>query len=120
MGFGRSRTFRRVAAVAAFQMAFLGLASNLLFLAAFRFRFGWLVEPELAVAGGTTSAELLRWAALTDAAGYYVPMVPIAVVWWVELRPRRPLLMDLGAAGAILFAVAGATAAVILAIQDPP
>ena len=49
-----------------------GMISNLLFLAAFRFRFERFLEPTLILGSGTTSAELLRSAvgfALAGGAG---------------------------------------------------
>jgi hypothetical protein len=47
----------------------LGMASNVLFLAAFQFRFDRFFEPTLIVASGATPAELLRWAAVLDLFG---------------------------------------------------
>jgi hypothetical protein len=39
----------------------LGVLSDLLFLAALQFRPDWFADPALLVAGGSASAELLKW-----------------------------------------------------------
>lgn len=61
----------------------LGALSNLLFLAAFQFRPEWFADPAQIVTGGSTSALLLKWAALTDLFSY-LPEGPGL------LGPRRP------------------------------
>jgi hypothetical protein len=113
-------SLRRTAAVAAFVLAFLGLVSDALFVLAFQFRIDWFMDPALTVAGGPESAELLRWAALTDLLSYYLPTAPIAVALWVELRPRRPILVDAATLAALGFVLAGSIGAVVLAAGGPP
>lgn len=111
---------RRTAAVAAFVLAFLGLVSDALFVLAFQLRIDWFMDPALTVAGGPESAELLRWAALTDLLSYYVPTAPIALALWVELRPRRPVLVDAATLAAFGYVLAGSIGAVVLAAGGPP
>jgi hypothetical protein len=56
----------------------LGMASSVLFLAAFQFRFDRFFEPTLILGSGPTSAELLRWAAVLDLFGYYLATAVLA------------------------------------------
>ena len=70
-----------------------GLTSILLFAAAYQFRADQ--EPTHLLAAGTTPAELLRWGAVLDLFGYYLPTAVLAYVLWRQLRPRNPLFADL-------------------------
>jgi hypothetical protein len=56
------------------------MASVVLFLAAFQFRFDRFFEPTLILGSGPTSAELLRWAAVLDLFGYYLATAVLAYV----------------------------------------
>ena len=60
----------------------IGMTSNVLFLAAFQFQLDWFREPTLSLAGGATSAELLRWASFLDLIGYYLATAVVAYVLW--------------------------------------
>jgi hypothetical protein len=111
---------RRLAAVAAFDVAIVGLLSNVLFLAAFRFRPEWALDPVRMIEGGRLSAELLRWAAITDLFGYYVPMLPIIAVSWTELHHHSVLAVSSACVAALAYVVIGGTAAAALAIVGPP
>jgi hypothetical protein len=83
----------RTAAVVALTVTVaLGAVSNVLFLAAFRFRRDWFDDPALLVAGGARSAELLRWASITDLFSYYLPTAVVALALGFALGPRGPVL----------------------------
>ena len=82
------RGMRRAGIVGLVVSISLGLASNVLFLAAFQFRFDRFFEPTLIVASGATPAELLRWAAVLDLFGYYLATAVLAYVLWQQLRPH--------------------------------
>jgi hypothetical protein len=97
----------------------LGMVSNLAFLAAFQLRVDWFVEPAGLVAGGPTSAELLRWAATTDLLSYYLPTGVVAYVLWRILRPRSPVVADLSTLAALGFVLLGGAAAATLAVLGP-
>lgn len=97
----------------------IGLASNVLFLAAFQFRIDWFLDPGQMVSAGTTSAELLRWASVLDLVGYYLATGVLAYALWRVLRPRDPVLADLSTLAAIGYTVAGGTAAAVLAMVGP-
>ena len=110
---------RRTAIVATFLMAFLGLISDVIALAAFQFRIDWFLDPAMAVAGGSSTAELLYWAAITDLFSYYLPMAPIAVALWASLRAGPSLLIDAATLAAFGFVVIGSVGAVSLATVGP-
>ena len=96
-----------------------GMASNVLFLAAFQFRLDWFREPTQVLGAGSASAELLRWAAVLDLIGYYLATAVLAYVLWQWLRPRNPLIADLSALAAGGYVLAGAIGAVALAMVGP-
>lgn len=97
----------------------IGVTSNLLFLAAFQFRIAWFLDPVRILGGGTTSAELLRWATAMDLIGYYLAGGVLAYVLWRALRPRNPVVADLATLAGLGFALAGGAAAAVLAIVGP-
>jgi hypothetical protein len=97
----------------------LGMASSVLFLAAFQFRFDRFFEPTLILGSGPTSAELLRWAAVLDLFGYYLATAVLAYVLWRQLRPRDPLIADLSTLAAVGYALAGGVGAAVLAMVAP-
>jgi hypothetical protein len=87
-----------------------GMTSNVLFAAAYQFR------PDIQVAAGATSAELLRWAAVLDMFGYYLATAVLAYVLWRQLRPRNPVIADLSTLAGVGFALAGGAGAAVLAV----
>ena len=96
----------------------LGLASDVLFVAALQFRPDWFVDPALLVAGGSGSAELLKWAALTDLFSYYVPTV-VAITLWAVFRGRDPILAFAAMLGAVGYVFAGSIGAASLSMAGP-
>jgi hypothetical protein len=88
-------------------------------LAAFQFQFERFLEPTLTLGSGTTSAELLGWAAVFDLFGYYLATAVLAYVLWRQLRPRNPLIADLSTTAALGYALAGGAGAAILAMVAP-
>lgn len=97
----------------------LGMASNVLFLAAFQFRFDRFFEPTLILGSGATSAELLRWAAVLDLLGYYLAPAVLGYVLWRQLRTRNLLIADLSTLAAVGYALAGGVGAAVLAMVAP-
>lgn len=110
---------RRTAIAALLVSIGVGMASNLLFLAAFQFRLDWFLEPTLVLGAGAASAELLRWAAALDLIGYYLASAVLAYVLWRLLRPRNPMVADLSALAAIGYSIAGGAGAAVLATVGP-
>ena len=94
-----------------------GLASILLFAAAFQFRADQ--EPTRLLAAGATSAELLRWGSVLDLFAYYLPTAVLAYVLWRQLRPRNPLLADLSTMAGVGYALAGGAGAAVFAVYGP-
>ena len=116
----RSRLTTRTAGIAALSVSLVvGMASNLLFLAAFQFRLDWFREPTRVLAGGAGSAELLRWASVLDLIGYYLATAVLAYVLWQWLRPRHRLIADLSAVAAVGYVLAGGIGAATLAMVGP-
>ena len=97
----------------------LGMISNLLFLAAFQFRFDWLAEPGPAVAAGAGSAATLRWAAVTDLFSYYLPTAVVAIALWVALRAEDEVIAAFATFAALAYVVAGSIGAAALAMGGP-
>jgi hypothetical protein len=97
----------------------LGMASSVLFLAAFQFRFDRFFEPTLILASGATPAELVRWAAVLDLFGYYLATAVLAYVLWRQLRPRNPLIAELSTVAALGYALAGGAGAAVVAMVVP-
>lgn len=97
----------------------LGSVSGVLFLAAFQFRLERFVDPSPLVAAGRTSAELLRWAAVTDLFSYYLATAVVAYVLWTVLRPRGRAIADMATLGAFGYVLAGGVAASALAFVGP-
>jgi hypothetical protein len=96
-----------------------GMASNVLFLAAFQFRLDWFLEPARVIGAGDTSAELLRWAAALDLVGYYLASGVLAYALWRLLRPRNPIVADLATIAALSYALAGGIGAAVLSMVGP-
>ena len=116
---GSALTLRRTGIGALLVSIIAGMTSNLLFLAAFRFRLDWFLEPTRVLAAGAGSAELLRWAAVLDLLGYYLATAVLAYILWRHLRPRNPLVADLSTIAAVGYAVAGGAGAAVLAMVAP-
>ena len=110
---------RRLAIGALVVSLSVGLASNVLFLAAFQFRSDWFLEPTRMLGAGATSAELLRWASVLDLIGYYLATGVLAYALWRILRQRDPVLADLSTLAALAYTIAGGTAAAVLAMVGP-
>lgn len=112
-------TLRRVALASVIVYLVLGTMSNVLFLAAFQLRLDWFLEPALAVAGGPTSAGLLRWAAITDLLSYYLPLAPIALALRAVVHRQHPERADLATLGALAYVVVGSIGATAVAWAGP-
>jgi hypothetical protein len=97
----------------------LGTVSNVLFLAAFRFRRDWIADPALVVTGGARTAELLRWASITDLFSYYLPTAVVAIALGFALSPRGPVLARASMFAALGYVLAGAVGAATLATAGP-
>lgn len=97
----------------------LGSVSDTLFLAAFQFRPDWFADPARLVQGGSGSAELLRWAALTDLCSYYLPTTVVAFTLWAVLRGRGPMLAAGATLAALGYVLAGSIGAASLAMAGP-
>lgn len=113
-------TLRVATVVALSAHVALGALSNVLFIAAFQYRPEWFLDPALIVSGGLASADLLKWAALTDLFSYYLPIALVALALWVALRLRGPVLAAASTVAALGYAIAGGAAAATLAMAAAP
>jgi len=109
-------TLRRVAFWAACIGVPIGLVSDGLYFAAAHFP----LDPAAMIRLDVLAADqtLLRWAAVTDFAGFYVPLVPVALY----LRSRfaaRDALLDLYTVAGLASAVVGGAAALVLGAVGP-
>lgn len=110
----------RTIAIAALVVSLgVGMASNILFLAAFQFRVDWFLEPTRILGAGPSSAGLLRWAAVLDLFGYYLATGVLAYVLWRLLRRRSPAVADLATIAAFGYALIGGAGAAVLALVGP-
>jgi hypothetical protein len=112
-------TLRRAGIAGLLVLLGLGSVAGILFLAAFQVRLEWFADPSEMVAAGPGSAELLRWAAITDLFSYYLAAAVVAYVVWTALRPRGRAVADLATLGAFGYVLAGGTAAAALAFVGP-
>jgi len=109
-------TLRRVAFWAACIGVPIGLVSDGLYFAAAHFP----LDPAAMIRLDVLAADptLLRWAAVTDFAGFYVPLVPVALYlrsWFAG----RDALLDLYTVAGLAFAVVGGAAALVLGAVGP-
>jgi len=97
----------------------LGGISDLLYVVAYQFRLDWLAEPARLIAAPEASAEILRWAALTDLFSYYLPTAVVALGLHAALRWRGPVLADVATLAALGYVLAGSVATSALAMGGP-
>ena len=112
-------SLRRAGIAALLAFFVVGTLSGVLFLAAFQLRVEWFFDPSAMVAAGPTSAELLRWGAVTDLFGYYLANGVVAYVVWRAVRPLGGALADLATLSAFGYVLAGGAAAATLAFVGP-
>ena len=97
-----------------------GAVSAVLFLIAGEYDIGSFLEPSLLLGSEGHTADLVRWAALTDMFGYYLLLIPLFVVTGMVLRRSAGPIVDLLTVAGLMYVVIGAIAAVVLATVAPP
>jgi hypothetical protein len=110
----------RLAAASTFLAVVIGAVSGFLFLAAADFHPDRLLEPVRMLGSGSSSAELLRWGALTDMLGYYILLIPLFLSVGENLRRARGPIADLPTVGGLMYSLMGGATAVVLAFAAPP
>lgn len=110
---------RRAAIGALVLMVVLGSVSDVIYLAAFHFRLDWFADPSKLVAAGSGSAELMKWAALTDLFSYYLPIAIVALALWATLRSRDEIVAAGATLAAFGYVLAGSIATATLAMAAP-
>ena len=84
------QSFQRFAAVTAIVSFPLALASDVLSGIPTNFSPDVATNPALMLSVGTDGANLLRWGMILDMLGYYLPLLPLALLLQRWLRPRNP------------------------------
>jgi len=84
------QSFQRFAAVTAIVSFPLALASDVLSGIPTNFSPDVATNPALMLAVGADEANLLRWGVILDMLGYYLPLLPVALLLQRWLRPRNP------------------------------
>lgn len=109
----------RLVAAAAIGGAVLGVVSNLLFGLALGFDISELSAAPRYSSVPPERAGLVRWGALTDMLGYYLPTIPVAIYLRRRLTGWNGFTADLATAGGLAYAVIGSLGAAALATTVP-
>ncbi len=120
------RKFQRLAGWAAIVSVPLAFASAGLSLAPLNFDFDILANASAAVRELAGEGDTIRWSWVFDVLGYYLLLVPLALVLWNWLKPRNPNLVSVftlcglgylffGAMGAAIFSAVLSTVADVYA-----
>jgi hypothetical protein len=104
-----------VAGIAAILAAPIAIASFLLGPAAFGWDFNLLFDPERAIRHPTASTDLIRMGWILDIPGYYLLLLPAAVVLHARSATAAPLATRLAWCGLLVYAITGTAGAAILA-----
>ncbi len=115
-----SLSFQRTAAVTAIVSGPLAYSNMILGMMAVDFNFEVFENMRLALDTGTRGASLFRWSLIADMFGYYLLIIPLAIVLWQWLKPRDPGRVSLFALCLISYSLIGAIGAAILAAVWPP
>jgi hypothetical protein len=77
-------------------------------------------NPASILMTGTNGANLLRWGMILDIFGYYLLLVPLALLLWSRLQPKGMNLVTLYTFCGLAYILVGAIGAATLAAISPP
>jgi hypothetical protein len=77
-------------------------------------------NPASILMTGANGANLLRWGMILDIFGYYLLLVPLALLLWSRLQPKGMNLVTLYTFCGLAYILVGATGAATLAAISPP
>jgi len=77
------------------------------------------VQGFRSVASHPSGAELLRWSMIADMLGFYLMLVPLALVLWIWLKDQSPQWMSLFTLFGLGYLFFGAMGAAILSVVMP-
>jgi hypothetical protein len=112
--------FRRFASVTAMLSVPAAIASIVVGLAAANFDFAVIDDPGIALTKGAAVAPLAHWAMILDLFGYYVLLLPCALVLWRDVRPQSPAWIDFATLNGVAYVLIGSMGAGMLAVVWPP
>jgi Domain of unknown function (DUF4386) len=117
-----TRSFQRLAAIAAILSAPLAFGNMALGLAAIGFAPtpGMLSDAAAALPIKGIDANLLRWSLICDMFGYYLLLGPLALALGRRLEQERPSFVRLATCCGLGYVLVGAIGAVALAATAPP
>ncbi len=113
-------TFIKTAGVIALLSGPVALVSIILIFVAFNWDFDIAFNPLKAIAFEPDPAATLRWGWILDIFGYYLPLVPAALVLHRWLSANAPLYSQLFSLCGLAFIFIGATGAAMLAGATEP
>jgi Domain of unknown function (DUF4386) len=112
--------FQRIAGATTMLSFLPALASVICLGAAANFSPSALSNPDMLVSIGTDRANLFRWGMVLDVFGYYVLLVPLALLLWKWLKPNNSLLVTLYTVCGFGYILVGAMGAILLSAVEPP
>src|SRR5215212_7629014 len=113
-------SFQRFVAITAIVSFFTALASNVLQGIPIHFNPKVMSDPTLTLSLGTNGASLLRWGLILDVFGYYLPLLPVALLIQHRYRARNPEWVRFYTTCGLGYILIGATGAVVLAAIQLP
>jgi hypothetical protein len=116
---GDERSFRRVAAIAAIVSVPFAVGNLVTALAAVGFDLNAISHPLALINRGASAATLWHWSMLLDTFGYYLLIVPLALLLRSALRDRSPNWIDLAVLCLLAYCVIGALGGAMLATAVP-
>jgi len=112
--------FRRFASAAALLSVPAAAGSIIAGLAASHFDFAVIDDPGIALTKGASVAPLAHWAMILDLFGYYLLLLPCALILWRDLRSQSRAWIDFATLSGVAYIVIGSIGAAILAVVWPP
>lgn len=111
------RTFIRLAGFAAIASAPIAVASFLLGPAAFGWDFALLFDPAASIRHPSASVALIRLGWILDIPGYYLLLIPAALVLRAQNAAQFPLASQWAWTGMVVYALTGTIGAALLAAE---
>ena len=96
------------------------VASDVLQGIAVHFDSQFPIDPRMFLSVGNVGATLLRWGSTLDMLGYYLPLLPAAVLLHAWLKPNNPVWVSFITTCGLGYIFIGAVGAVTMAVIQPP
>ncbi len=115
-----SQSFQRFVAVTAIVSFFSAIASDVLQGIPVNFNSEFPINPVSFLSVGVDGANLLRWGLILDMLGYYLPLLPLAILIQNWHRSKNPNWVRFYTTCGFGYIFIGAAGAVALAVVQPP